>query len=89
MDSTLHAHIERMHENLAKMGRLDLNADWLKQALFEEWINLGSPKITDYHIELINPTAANDAVPHSYIDRRPNATLRFSLPDVPLSRDQN
>ena len=55
----------------------------------EEWINLGSPKITDYHIELINPTAANDAAPHSYIDRRPNATLRFSLPDVPLSRDQN
>ena len=55
----------------------------------EEWINLGSPKITDYHIELINPTAADDAAPHSYIDRRPNATLRFSLPDVPLSRDQN
>ena len=53
----------------------------------EEWINLGSPKITDYHIELINPTAADDAVPPSYIDRRPNATLRFSLLDVPLSRD--
>ena len=55
----------------------------------EEWINLGSPKITDYHIELINPAASDDEVPHSYIDKRPNATLRFSLPDVPISRDHN
>lgn len=55
----------------------------------EEWINLGSPKITDYHIELINPATSDDAASHSYIDRRPNATLRFSLLDVPISRDQN
>jgi len=55
----------------------------------EEWINLGSPKITDYHIELINPAMSDDAASHSYIDRRPNATLRFSLLDVPISRDQN
>ncbi len=55
----------------------------------EAWINLGSPKITDYHIELINPAVADDAAPDSYIDRRPNATLRFSLLDVPLSRDRN
>lgn len=55
----------------------------------EAWINLGSPKITDYHIELINPAASDDVVPHSYIDKRPNATLRFSLPDVPISRDKN
>ena len=55
----------------------------------EEWVNLGSPKITDYHIELIDPDVSADEVPHSYVDKRPNATLRFSLPDVPLSRDQN
>lgn len=55
----------------------------------EEWINLGSPKITDYHIELIDPATSDDAAPHSYIDRRPNATLIFSLLDVPISRDQN
>ena len=55
----------------------------------EEWGNLGSPKITDYHIELIDSAASDDMVPHSYIDKRPNATLRFSLPDVPISRDQN
>lgn len=55
-------------------------------ARIEEWINLGSPKITDYHIELIAPTALDDVAPHSYIEKRPNATLRFSLPDVPISR---
>ena len=55
----------------------------------EEWVNLGSPKTTDYHIELIDSAASDDMVPHSYIDKRPNATLRFSLPDVPISRDQN
>jgi hypothetical protein len=55
----------------------------------EQWINLGSPKITDYHIELIDPAASADVAPHSYIDKRPNATLRFSLPDVPILRDQN
>lgn len=55
----------------------------------EAWINLGSPKITDYHIELIDPVASDDMAPHSYIDKRPNATLRFSLPDVPISRDKN
>lgn len=56
-------------------------------ARIEEWINLGSPKITDYHIELIDPAASDDVAPHSYIDKRPNATLRFSLLDVPISRD--
>ena len=55
----------------------------------EAWINLGSPKITDYHIELIDPVASDDMAPHSYIDKRPNTTLRFSLPDVPISRDKN
>lgn len=55
----------------------------------EEWINDGSPKITDYHIELIDPAASDDVAPHTYIDKRPNATLKFSLPDVPISRDQN
>ena len=58
-------------------------------AKIEEWINLGSPKITDYHIELIDPAASDDVAPHSYIDKRPNATLRFSLPDVPIPRDKN
>lgn len=58
-------------------------------ARIEEWITLGSPKITDYHIELIDPAASDDVAPHSYIDKRPNATLRFSLPDVPISRDHN
>ena len=46
----------------------------------EGWINLGSPKTTDYHIELIDPAASDDVAPHSYIDKRPNATLRFTLP---------
>ena len=55
----------------------------------EGWITLGSPKITDYHIELIDPAASDDVALHSYIDKRPNATLRFSLPDVPISRDKN
>lgn len=55
----------------------------------EEWINLGSPKLTDYHIELIDPAASDNVAPQSYIDKRPNATLKFSLPDVPTSRDQN
>ena len=26
----------------------------------EEWVNLGGPKYTDYHIELIDPTASDD-----------------------------
>ena len=55
----------------------------------EAWTDLGSPKITDYQIELIDPDASDGLAPHSYLDERPNATLRFSLPDVPLSRDQN
>ena len=53
----------------------------------EAWINLGRPKITDYHIEIIDPAASDDPSPHSYIERRPNAALRFTLPDVPIPRD--
>ena len=53
----------------------------------EEWVRLGEPKTTDYEVELIEPTDSDDAGPHSYIDKRPNATLRFSLEDVPVSRD--
>ena len=45
----------------------------------EEWVSLGSPKLTDYHIELINPAESDDTAPYSYIDQRPNATLKFSL----------
>ena len=45
----------------------------------EEWNDLGSPKITDYHIELLDPATSDAVAPHSYIDKRPNATLRFSL----------
>ncbi|MDE0010319.1 MAG: hypothetical protein OXU36_04205 [Candidatus Poribacteria bacterium] len=48
----------------------------------EEWADLGGPKYTDYHIELIDPTGSDDASFYSYIDKRPNATLRFSLEDV-------
>ena len=55
----------------------------------EEWIDLGEPKYTDYHIELINPTESDDVTSHSYIDKRPNATLRFSLEDVLIARDLN
>ena len=55
----------------------------------EEWVRLGEPKTTDYQIELINSTDSDDAVPHSYIDKRPHATLRYSLPDVPIAQDQN
>ena len=53
----------------------------------EEWVNLGEPKYTDYHIELIDPTGSDDVGSYSYIDKRPNATLRFSLEDVPISRE--
>lgn len=50
----------------------------------EKWVSLGSPKITDYHIELMDSAASDDGLPHSYIDKRPNATLRFSLGNVPM-----
>lgn len=53
----------------------------------EEWITLGEPKLTDYHIELIDPAESDDTAPYSYIDQRPNATLRFSLEDVPTSQN--
>jgi hypothetical protein len=47
----------------------------------EEWINLGKPRIIDYYVELVDPTELDDAASHRYIDKRPNATLRFSLVD--------
>ena len=47
----------------------------------EEWINLGKPRIIDYHVELVDPTELDDVASHRYIDKRPNATLRFSLAD--------
>ena len=50
--------------------------------LMEAWMNLGEPKYTDYHVELIGPGAADDTSSHSYLDKRPNATLRFSLNEV-------
>ncbi len=53
----------------------------------EEWVGIGSPKLTDYHIELINPAESDDTAPYHYIDQRPNATLRFSLKDASISRD--
>ena len=53
----------------------------------EEWVNLGSPKLTDYHIELINPAESDDTAPYHYINQRPNATLRFSLKDASISQN--
>ncbi|MDE0467885.1 MAG: methyltransferase domain-containing protein [Candidatus Poribacteria bacterium] len=53
----------------------------------EEWVSVGSPKLTDYHIELINSAELNDTTLYHYIDQRPNATLRFSLKDASTSRD--
>lgn len=47
----------------------------------EEWINFGKPRIVDYHVELVDSTELDDVAPHRYIDKRPNATLRFSLVD--------
>lgn len=47
----------------------------------EEWINLGKPRIIDYHVELVDPTELDDVASHRYIDKRPNTTLRFSLVD--------
>lgn len=47
----------------------------------EAWIDLGEPKITDYHVELINSAASSDTEPRGYIDKRPYATLKFSLTD--------
>lgn len=45
----------------------------------EAWVELGEPRITDYHVELINPTESDDTEPQYYIDKRPYATLQFSL----------
>ena len=45
----------------------------------QEWIALGRPKITDYKVELIDRAPATPE-PSTWIDRRPHATLRFSLP---------
>ena len=53
----------------------------------EAWVRLGEPKTTDYEVELINAAASADEGAHGYIDERPNATLRFSLEGVPISRD--
>lgn len=53
----------------------------------QEWTNLGRPRFKDYDIELIDSVESNDASPHSYIDKRPNATLRFSLENAPIQRD--
>lgn len=47
----------------------------------EEWINLGEPSITDYCVELINPAESGAMEPQHYIDKRPYATLKFSLTD--------
>lgn len=53
----------------------------------EEWDNLGRPRFQDYNIELIDPSVEDDAGPYNYIDKRPNATLRFSLENAPIQRD--
>ena len=45
----------------------------------EAWIDLGEPKITDYYVQLINPAVSSDTEPQCYIDKRPHATLKFSL----------
>ncbi len=45
----------------------------------EAWVELGEPRITDYYVELINPTESGDTEPQCYIDKRPYATLQFSL----------
>lgn len=55
----------------------------------KEWVNLGKPRYSDYHIELINPVQSDNVVPHGYIDKRPNATLRFSLEEVPMLQDRS
>ncbi len=47
----------------------------------EEWINLGKPRVIDYHVELVDPAELDNMASHRYIDTRPNATLRFSLAD--------
>ena len=55
----------------------------------EEWVALGKPRYSDYRIELINPAEADTVAFHSYIDKRPNATLKFSLEAVPILRDRS
>ncbi len=47
----------------------------------EQWITLGKSRIVDYHVELVDGTELDDAGSHRYIDKSPNATLRFSLVD--------
>ena len=61
-------------------GSQQLVKDFIKGV--EEWVDLGGPRPTDYHIELIDPTASDDMGSYGYIDKRPSATLRFSLEDV-------
>lgn len=47
----------------------------------EEWVDLGEPNITDYHVELINPAESGDTESQYYIDKRSSATLKLSLTD--------
>jgi protein-L-isoaspartate(D-aspartate) O-methyltransferase len=42
-----------------------------------EWIELGSPKFTDYRVELVD--ADSEGVAKGWVVRRPNVVLRFSL----------
>lgn len=59
----------RLYGN-ADLGKLVSNCQ-------EEWIRLGRPRITDFHVELVDRDACSDS--QSWLDKREHACLRFSL----------
>jgi len=64
-------------ENFMELyGSRQLVEEFVKE--IEEWVNLGKPKMTDYHVELAVPGELADAS-YMWIDQRPNTAFRFSL----------
>ncbi|MEW6753032.1 MAG: methyltransferase domain-containing protein [Candidatus Latescibacterota bacterium] len=51
-------------------------ADWLVECC-AGWDAAGRPKLTNYQVELVDPSAS--AVEGTWLDRRPHATLRLSV----------
>lgn len=75
----LSGHAPKPEKSMDIYGNQQLVGRFIKG--IEEWINLGKPRIIDYHAELVDSTELADVASHRYIDKRPNATLRFSLAD--------
>ena len=69
-------YVSREGKYLDVYGNRRLVGEFVKE--IEEWINLGKPKMTDYHVELAYPGELGDAS-YMWVDQRPNAALRFFL----------